>query len=170
MKNKQPLVNTTAADPAEAFCVYQTTLCPLAISADANAVTEISFAVGERERPQRENELTALAARELKEYFRGERREFTVPLRPHGTPFQQAVWATLRDIPYGETASYKQIAERVGNAKATRAVGMANNRNPIVIMIPCHRVIGANGSLTGYGGGLDIKRSLLELEKGVAGR
>lgn len=102
--------------------------------------------------------------RQLDEYFAGTRTAFDFPCAPQGTPFQQKVWAALCEIPYGETRSYKQIAEAVGKPKACRAVGMANNRNPIIIVIPCHRVIGANGALTGYGGGLEMKRALLELE------
>ena len=88
-----------------------------------------------------------------------------MPLAPKGTPFQQKVWAALQEIPYGETRSYKEIAAMVGNEKACRAVGMANNRNPLPIFIPCHRVVGTNGKLVGYAGGLDVKTFLLELEK-----
>ena len=105
------------------------------------------------------------AAAELAAYFAGDLREFTVPLAPKGTPFQQKVWTALREIPYGETRSYKEIAAMVGNEKACRAVGMANNRNPLPIFIPCHRVVGTNGKLVGYAGGLDVKTFLLELEK-----
>ena len=104
------------------------------------------------------------AERELGEYFAGTRREFDLPLAPHGTAFQQAVWQALREIPYGESRSYGSVAAAIGKPKAVRAVGMANHRNPLSIFIPCHRVIGADGSLTGYGGGLDKKRFLLELE------
>jgi len=102
---------------------------------------------------------------QLDQYFKGERRDFDLPLKIEGTIFQQQVWKALMTIPYGEVRSYKQIAEQVGNPKACRAVGMANNRNPLPLFIPCHRVIGANGSLVGYGGGLDIKIKLLQLEK-----
>ena len=105
------------------------------------------------------------AAAELTAYFAGQLREFTVPLAPKGTSFQQKVWAALREIPYGETRSYKEIAAMVGNEKACRAVGMANNRNPLPIFIPCHRVVGADGKLVGYAGGLDVKTFLLNLEK-----
>ena len=105
------------------------------------------------------------AAAELTAYFAGQLREFTVPLAPKGTPFQQKVWAALREIPYGETRSYKEIAAMVGNEKACRAVGMANNRNPLPIFIPCHRVVGSDGKLVGYAGGLDVKTFLLNLEK-----
>ena len=108
--------------------------------------------------------LLAQAARELEEYFDGKRQHFDIRLNLQGTSFQIAVWEALLCIPYGETRSYKQVAEMIGNPKACRAVGMANNRNPIMIIVPCHRVIGANGSLTGYGGGLDVKECLLKLE------
>lgn len=111
------------------------------------------------------NELTERVFRQLDEYLAGTRREFDFPYRLCGTPFQEKVWAALRDIPYGETRSYKDIAEAIGHPKAFRAVGMANHANPIFIAIPCHRVIGANRSLVGYGGGLDMKQALLELEK-----
>jgi len=104
------------------------------------------------------------ASEQLKAYFEGKLRIFTIPLRPVGTPYQQKIWTLLQEIPYGETATYKQIAARAGNPKASRAVGMANNRNPIPIFIPCHRVIGTDGSLTGFRGGLDMKRKLLEIE------
>lgn len=108
--------------------------------------------------------LLAETIRQLEEYFAGKRHDFDLPLAPQGTPFQQRVWTALRQIPYGTTASYGQIAAAIGNPKASRAVGMANNRNPIAVIIPCHRVIGADGSLVGYGGGLPIKKQLLELE------
>lgn len=106
----------------------------------------------------------AETARQLGEYFAGRRRDFDLPLRAAGTPFQQRVWAALRAIPYGETRSYGQIAAAVGNPKACRAVGMANNRNPIMIIVPCHRVIGADGRMVGYAGGVWIKEVLLRLE------
>ena len=101
---------------------------------------------------------------QLTEYFAGRRKKFDLPLNPQGTDFQQSVWETLRTIPFGETCGYKDVAVMVGNPKACRAVGMANNRNPIAIIIPCHRVIGRNGSLTGYAGGLRVKQYLLDLE------
>ncbi|BBL35729.1 methylated-DNA--protein-cysteine methyltransferase [Nitrosomonas stercoris] len=101
---------------------------------------------------------------QLNAYFAGELHEFDLPLKASGTPFQEAVWHALATVPYGETVSYKEIAERVHLPKASRAVGMANGRNPISIIIPCHRVIGANGKLTGYGGGLERKEWLLEHE------
>ena len=104
------------------------------------------------------------AERQLREYFAGVRKSFDLPLSQHGTPFQMAVWDSLQTIPYGETRSYGDIARQIGKPGAARAVGMANNRNPICIIVPCHRVIGADGSLTGYGGGLDKKEALLKLE------
>lgn len=109
--------------------------------------------------------LSDRAAKQLEEYFQGQRQEFDLPLRSIGTPFQMAVWEALKAIPYGETRSYGQIAAAIGNPKASRAVGMACNRNPLWIVIPCHRVVGSTGKLTGYEGGLDMKRALLELEK-----
>ena len=107
----------------------------------------------------------AECVRQLQAYFAGELRQFTVPLRAEGTPFRQKVWQALCHIPYGQTISYKELAQRVGQPTAIRAVGGANHHNPISILIPCHRVIGASGKLTGYGGGLDVKGFLLELEK-----
>ncbi|MEX2582316.1 MAG: methylated-DNA--[protein]-cysteine S-methyltransferase [Gemmatimonadota bacterium] len=106
----------------------------------------------------------AAAGEQLTAYFRGELEDFDFALAPHGTPFQMTVWETLRSIPYGETISYAELARRIGNPAAVRAVGAANGRNPLPIVLPCHRVIGADGSLTGYGGGLERKRKLLELE------
>ena len=105
------------------------------------------------------------AAAELEAYFAGQLRTFTVPLAPAGTEFQHRVWAALREIPFGKTATYGEIAARVGNPRASRAVGQANNRNPIPILIPCHRVIGASGQFTGYAGGLAVKQKLLALER-----
>ncbi|MFE0020700.1 methylated-DNA--[protein]-cysteine S-methyltransferase [Amycolatopsis sp. NPDC059021] len=105
------------------------------------------------------------AEAELKEYFAGQRHEFTLPLSFGGTPFQRLVWTALCDIPYGETRSYGQLADLLGKPSASRAVGLANGKNPIGIIVPCHRVVGANGSLTGYGGGLDRKRYLLDFEQ-----
>jgi methylated-DNA-[protein]-cysteine S-methyltransferase len=104
--------------------------------------------------------------RELDQYFAGRLKAFSTPVAFRGTPFQNRVWRELRRIPYGETISYLELANRIQNPKAVRAVGMANGANPIAIIVPCHRVIGSNGSLTGFGGGLPTKRALLELEKG----
>ena len=105
------------------------------------------------------------AVRQLEEYFEGQRKEFDLPLAARGTPFQLRVWAALRQIPYGETRTYADIAAAVGCPRGFRAVGMANNKNPIAIITPCHRVIGKGGALVGFGGGLEIKQKLLELEE-----
>ena len=117
---------------------------------------------------ERDDELLADARRQLTEYFAGERTTFDLPLRPAGAPFQLRVWEALLRIPYGETASYGELARELGHPTAARAVGAANGRNPIAIVVPCHRVIGSNGSLTGYAGGLECKRALLDLEVGRA--
>jgi len=112
-----------------------------------------------------ETPLLKEAHKQIAEYLKGQRKSFDLPLSPSGTEFQQKVWKALTSIPYGTTVSYKDIAGKIGNEKACRAVGMANNRNPIALIIPCHRVIGKNGKLIGYGGGLDIKEYLLKLER-----
>ena len=116
---------------------------------------------------QREDEPFAAVRTQLDEYWDGARRNFDVPLTMHGSPFQQQAWRALQEIPYGETISYGEQARRIGRAADPRAVGQANGRNPIAVIVPCHRVIGADGSLTGYGGGVERKRRLLELEAGV---
>lgn len=109
--------------------------------------------------------LTKKAINQMKEYFCGERKYFDLPLQMNGTEFQLKVWNELCNIPYGETRSYKDIAEKIGNSKAVRAVGGANNKNKFMIIVPCHRVIGTNGSLTGYAGGIDTKEKLLKFEE-----
>lgn len=106
----------------------------------------------------------AAAKAQLREYFDGKRQSFELDLAPHGTEFQTTVWRLLSTIPYGATWSYRQLAEHAGNVKAVRAVGLANGRNPLPIVVPCHRVIGSDGGLTGFGGGLDAKRCLLQIE------
>ena len=116
----------------------------------------------------RDDSAFTTARRQLEEYFAGDRREFDLPVAPPGTPFQQLVWAELRRIGYGETTTYAELAARIGRPTAIRAAGAANGANPVSIIIPCHRVIGSNGSLTGYGGGLEAKRFLLELERSPA--
>lgn len=113
----------------------------------------------------RDTELTRKTVQELDEYFMGKRKNFTLPMTMEGTPFQKNVWNALSHIPYGETRSYQEIADAAGSPKACRAVGMANHNNPLAILIPCHRVVGKDGSLTGYGGGLEMKQFLLDLEK-----
>ena len=117
---------------------------------------------------ERDDSLFAEAEQQLKAYFAGELTEFTLQLRLDGTPFQRTVWDELRRIPYGETRSYGQLADALGKPAASRAVGLANGKNPIGIIVPCHRVVGADGSLTGYGGGLERKQRLLDFEGGRA--
>ena len=114
------------------------------------------------------NGVLARTMKQLRQYFRGERQTFDLPLAPRGTAFQQRVWNALLTIPFGETRSYLEIARQIESPAAVRAVGAANGRNPIAIVIPCHRVIGSNGTLTGFGGGLNVKRMLLDLELGVS--
>ncbi|MCK9547119.1 MAG: methylated-DNA--[protein]-cysteine S-methyltransferase [Sphaerochaeta sp.] len=141
---------------------YQSPLGPMILKADDEALCFLEF--GTTDSDDRNAIIEATMA-ELDEYYQGKRTEFTLPLRAVGTPFQMKVWQALSTIPYGETRSYGQIAAQVDNPKGSRAVGMANNRNPISIIIPCHRVIGADGKLVGYGGGLDKKVWLLDFEQ-----
>ncbi|MFC0599191.1 methylated-DNA--[protein]-cysteine S-methyltransferase [Streptomyces palmae] len=147
---------------------------PLTLVATEEGVLCGLYMTEQRHRPAQETfgppdpEPFAEAARQLAAYFAGELTEFTLPLQLFGTPFQQRVWAELRSIPYGETISYGTLAERIGRPTASRAVGLANGKNPIGIIVPCHRVVGGSGSLTGYGGGLDRKRRLLDFESGGA--
>lgn len=135
----------------------------LLISANDNAVTQIQFVdTAGRDRP---NPITNLAAGQLIEYFERKRKIFKLPLSFRGTPFQESVWRSLMDIPYGQSVSYMYVARQIGRPKANRAVGSANGKNPICIVIPCHRVIAADGTLGGYTGGLWHKEKLLALEK-----
>ena len=146
---------------------YQTPLGEVGIAEEGGAVTNLFF--GKTVRPQsfelRQTPLLEQAGPEPDAYFRGTRQAFGIPLRPEGTPFERAVWELLLTIPYGETATYGELAKRLGKPAACRAVGRANGRNPISILIPCHRVIGANGKLTGYAGGIPAKEFLLKLER-----
>src|SRR5512143_1625159 len=141
---------------------------PLLVAADEAGLRLIHFQAAHRREPeaawQRDPAAFHDVAAQLAEYFRRARRTFELPLAPRGTPFQLATWRALSTIPYGETISYEELARRVGRPAASRAVGAANGANPLPIVVPCHRVIGKNGSLTGFGGGLDAKRVLLELE------
>jgi len=125
--------------------------------------------LGEPDPRGREVEPFKAAADQLDAYFDGELTRFDLPLAPHGSEFQQRVWAALQEIPYGRTESYGELAERIGSPGGARAVGLANGKNPIGIIIPCHRVVGADGSLTGYGGGIERKKQLLDLELAVSG-
>ncbi len=153
----------TGREHEDFAAVYQTTLGPITIAGTAREVTRLFF--GTPDQPLRPCALTDTAAGQVREYLAGRRKTFDLPLRPHGTPFQQRVWQALLEIPYGETRTYKDIAARLGNPNGSRAVGMANNKNPIGLLIPCHRVIGANGALVGYAAGLEIKQRLLQLER-----
>lgn len=151
---------------------YETSIGRIGIADNGEAVTGLFFA-GDVNPPAgctiAETPLIKKASVQLNEYLEGKRKSFDVPVSLEGTAFQKAVWEALTEIPYGETRSYRQIAERIGNPKACRAVGMANNKNPVAVIVPCHRVIGANGKLVGYGGGIDLKEKLLALEKKFAG-
>jgi methylated-DNA-[protein]-cysteine S-methyltransferase len=152
---------------------YTTMTSPLGeilLAGNEQQITDINFQEGTHPLTLRadwchDHEVFAAAIAQLQAYFAGELQTFDLLLAPAGTPFQQTVWQALQTIPYGETISYAELAERIGNPKAVRAVGAANGRNPIPIIIPCHRVIGSNGQLTGYGGGLPIKEALLSLER-----
>jgi methylated-DNA-[protein]-cysteine S-methyltransferase len=137
----------------------------LQLFADGEHIVRIGFPDEDTE-PAREgdNPVLAACAEQLAEYFSGCRRRFELPLAPRGTEFQRSVWRALIDIPYGETRSYRDIAGAIGRPRAVRAVGAANGRNPLPIVVPCHRVIGSDGSLTGFAGGLAAKTCLLELE------
>jgi methylated-DNA-[protein]-cysteine S-methyltransferase len=146
---------------------------PLLLAGDGEGVRFLLFANGRSDvRPRADwvNDRGELdePARQLDDYFRGHRREFGVAVAPQGTDFQRSVWTELQRIPFGETISYGELARRIGNPKAVRAVGLANGSNPISIIIPCHRVIGSNGALVGYGGGLPTKHALLAHERGQA--
>lgn len=152
------------------FTQIESPLGPLLLSSNDAGLREIQFVNGRHSahvEPGWQENAAALKepVRQLRAYFAGELKDFDLPLAPKGTEFQQNVWAELCSIPYGETISYGELARRIGNPNASRAVGLANGSNPIPIIIPCHRVIGANGKLTGYGGGLPIKEKLLALEK-----
>jgi methylated-DNA-[protein]-cysteine S-methyltransferase len=141
-------------------------LLKLGIAEKDGAICRVCFGADKKPDGFKEEEtpLIKKTANQLDEYFNKKRKKFDIPEEPEGTDFQKKVWIALQNIPYGETRSYGEIAAVTGNPKASRAVGMANNRNPIPIIVPCHRVIGHNGSLTGYAGGLDLKKALLELE------
>jgi len=167
------------ARPPRRFTTIDSPVGTLTLTASAGAIDGL-FMEGQRHAPQasapqdaadwvREEAPFATLADQLERYFTGEAVEFDVPLRARGTPFQERVWAALREIPHGATISYGELARRLGTPGASRAVGLANGRNPIAIVIPCHRVIGADGSLTGYGGGLERKAWLLRHESARRG-
>jgi methylated-DNA-[protein]-cysteine S-methyltransferase len=148
---------------------YQTDIGEIGIAESENVITNLYFDRGSIHESisELETELLKEAGSQLKDYLAGKLRNFDLPLAPVGTKFMKSVWTVLQDIPYGETRSYGQIAQIIGKPSAYRAVGLSNSRNPISIFIPCHRVIGAKGELTGYLGGLEIKKHLLELEKSM---
>jgi methylated-DNA-[protein]-cysteine S-methyltransferase len=139
---------------------------PLLVAASAEALCRIEFARGDEvpEGWKRSDRELARIRRQLEQYFAGKRRSFALELAPEGTEFQRLVWYQVGQVPYGTTITYRELASRVGKPQAVRAVGAANGQNPIPIVIPCHRIIGTDGGLRGYGGGLDLKRRLLELE------
>ncbi|HEV7992789.1 MAG TPA: methylated-DNA--[protein]-cysteine S-methyltransferase [Gemmatimonadaceae bacterium] len=162
------------------YSVMDSVIGALLLTADESGLTRIWFDKGgESHEPHREWQRAESAAgsepartidaarSQLDEYFAGTRTRFALPLAPRGTPFQQRVWAALAEIPFGRTISYLELAHIVGDARAVRAVGGANGKNPLPIVLPCHRVIGANGSLTGFGGGIERKRWLLEHERAI---
>jgi methylated-DNA-[protein]-cysteine S-methyltransferase len=165
---------TSMTDTTTYWTMIDSPLGPLLLTADETGISgvimdadmdeRIEPSTGWVEDPARFEE----ARRQLAEYFAGRRTEFDLPLSPAGTAFQREVWAALQTIPYGQVRSYGEIAAQIGRPGASRAVGLANGRNPIAVIVPCHRVIGASGALTGYGGGLRRKRLLLDLEAGLA--
>lgn len=146
------------------FCKYQFENISLYLVATETHLINIQFTQPQKALLQT-TELLSMATIQLDEYIQGKRTTFSLPFKLTGTPFQLAVWKELQNIPYGQTTSYKEIAQKINKPKAYRAVGMANNKNPLPIIIPCHRVIGSNGKLIGYAGGLKLKNYLLELEK-----
>lgn len=149
--------------------IYKSPVGNLTLVSDGEAIVHVEFENPKYPAPtypRGEDEITQKARRELGAYFAGKLKTFTIPVAPRGTPFQESAWKALQKIPYGATRSYAQQAVAIGKPKAVRAVGSANGRNPIPIIIPCHRVIGADGSLTGFGGGMETKRFLLALEQG----
>jgi len=156
------------------YSYFDSPIGPLLLNGSRDHLEGLYFSSGKKARGadeswERADEPFLRVKKQLKEYFAGERKVFDLALAPKGTDFQLSVLAALQDIPYGETCSYADIAQRIGNARAVRAVGSANGNNPIALIIPCHRVIGSNGSLTGFGGGLDTKRYLLDLELSHSG-
>lgn len=162
------------AREAERHRVVDSPIGPLSLVAAGGALVELRFPnsplePGEGGVEDADDPVLRQAADELDEYFAGERTDFDVPLAPRGTAFQLAAWRALRDIPFGETVSYGDQARRLGDVNKSRAIGAANGRNPIPIIVPCHRVIGANGSLIGFGGGIELKVWLLDHERRIRG-
>lgn len=146
------------------YIVFSSPIGELYIYEENDFITHLSFNKVTLESEKKLTPVLEKACIQLEDYFKGDLKVFDLPLNPQGTPFQKCVWQALKKIPYGQTKSYKDISLAIDNEKACRAVGMANNKNPIAILIPCHRVIGCNGKLVGYAGGLDVKEFLLNLE------
>lgn len=150
--------------------IHDSPVGKLTLYSDGAALTGLEFEEPKYPRapaPRGDDKIIVQTRRELDAYFAGKLKEFSVALKPSGTPFQQKVWMALRKIPYGATRSYGQQAQAIGSPNASRAVGLANGKNPIALIVPCHRVIGASGSLTGFGGGIPRKQYLLDLEQGA---
>ncbi|MDR0606188.1 MAG: methylated-DNA--[protein]-cysteine S-methyltransferase [Bacteroidales bacterium] len=147
------------------YYYYQTEVGKIYIVEEDNAIVNIKYKIEISNGEEQQTALIKETCRQLIEYFDGKRKKFDIPIKLKGTSFQQKVWSALQTIPYGEVWSYKYLAETIGSPKGYRAVGMANNHNPISIIVPCHRVIGSDGSLVGYAGGLDRKKLLLEIEQ-----
>lgn len=145
--------------------IYNTSIGKISIIQEGEYIVKIEFGEILKDVEIKETTLISKTINEIKEYLNGNRKKFDIPIKLNGTGFQKKVWNELLKIPYGETCSYKDIAIRINNEKGVRAVGMANHNNPIAIIVPCHRVIGKNGKLVGYAGGIDIKSKLLEIEK-----
>ena len=169
-----PMSTATSTITATTWTMIDSPIGPLLLTAQDDALTRVWMSEQRHQATEpdpswvRDDETFTDVARQLGEYFAGERTTFDVELAPAGTPFQLEVWAALQTIPYGTTCSYGEIAEQIGRPGASRAVGLANGRNPISIIVPCHRVIGSTGTLTGYGGGLERKQWLLDLERGTS--
>ena len=151
--------------PAPTYFAYRTPLGHVTIASDGRALTALAFGERELEGRKLATELTNRAANQLQEYLAGKRRAFDLPLAPAGTEFQRRVWEALREVPYGEARSYSDLAAAIGSPRSCRAVGSACNKNPLPVIVPSHRVIGANGKPVGYGGGLKTKEFLLDLEQ-----
>ncbi|MYT71622.1 methylated-DNA-[protein]-cysteine S-methyltransferase [Streptomyces sp. PsTaAH-137] len=164
----------TATTTRKQHTVIDSPYGPLTLVADADGILCGLYMTDQRHRPAeetfgvRDERPFGAVIDQLNAYFQGESTTFDLPLALDGTPFQRSVWAQLQRIPYGETRTYGELAEALGKPNASRAVGLANGKNPVGVIVPCHRVIGANGDLTGYGGGLDRKRRLLDFERGTA--
>lgn len=154
----------------QTYFVYHTPLGRITLASDGNALTQLVFGAADLSGTNKSTALTNRASTEILEYLAGKRTSFDLPLNPRGTDFQHSVWKALRSIPYGQTRTYGEVAAMIGNPRSGRAVGGANNKNPLPILIPCHRVIGVNGNLVGYAAGLHIKRFLLDLEAKYASK